>query len=113
MGHAFAMLTLRNPRYSELPGVEVEALADTGATFLCVPAEIAEVLRLENIDGRKEAVLTDGRRQFVPYVGPLEVRFKGRVASAARWSWASAFCSEPSRWRTWTSSSCRAAGGWT
>ena len=80
MGHAFAMLTLRNPRYSELPRVEVEALADTSATFLCVPAEIAEVLRLENIDGRKEAVLADGRRQSVPYVGPLEVRFKGRVS---------------------------------
>ena len=80
MGHAFAMLTLRNPRHPDLPPVEVEALADTGATFLCVPADVAEVLRLENIDGRKEAVLADGRRQSVPYVGPVEVRFKGRVA---------------------------------
>ena len=80
MGHAFAMITLRNPRYPDLPPVEVEALADTGATFLCVPADVAEALRLENIDGRKEAVLADGRRQSVPYVGPLEIRFKGRVA---------------------------------
>ncbi len=74
------MITLRNPRYPDLPPVEVEALADTGATFLCVPADVAEALRLENIDGRKEAVLADGRRQSVPYVGPLEIRFKGRVA---------------------------------
>ena len=74
------MLTLRNPRYPDLPPVEVEALAATGATFLCVPVSVAEALRLENVDGRKEAVLADGRRQSVPYVGPLEVRFKGRVA---------------------------------
>lgn len=80
MGHAFAMLTLRNPRYPELPAVEVEALADTGATFLCVPAAVAEALRLKAVSDRKEAVLADGRRQSVPYVGPLEVRFKGRVA---------------------------------
>ena len=80
MGHAFAMLTLRNPRFSDLPPVEVEALADTGATFLCVPASVAEALRLEPLADRKEAVLADGRRQSVPYVGPLEVRFQGRVA---------------------------------
>ena len=80
MGHAYVMITLRNPRYPELPPVEVEALADTGATFLCVPAEIATALRLEPVDDRKEAVLADGRRQSVPYVGPLEIRFKGRVA---------------------------------
>ena len=28
----------------------------------------------------QKAVLADGRRQSVPYVGPLEIRFKGRVA---------------------------------
>lgn len=80
MGHSFAMLTLRNPRHPDLPSVEVEALADTGATFLCVPADIAQALRLEAVADRKEAVLADGRRQSVPYVGPLEIRFKGRVA---------------------------------
>ncbi len=73
------MLTLRNPRYPDLPPVEVEALADTGATFLCLPAAVAEALRLEPVD-RKEAVLADGRRESVPYVGPVEVRFKNRVA---------------------------------
>ena len=80
MGHAHAMITLRNPRFPDLPPVEVEALADTGATFLCVPADIATTLRLEPVADRKEAVFADGRRQSVPYVGPLEIRFKGRVA---------------------------------
>ncbi len=73
------MLTLRNPRYPELPAVEVEALADTGSTFLCVPAAIAEALRLETYD-HKDATIADGSRRRVPYVGPLEVRFKNRVA---------------------------------
>ena len=80
MGLGFAMLTLRNPRYPDLPAVEVEALADTGATFLGVPADVAEALRLESVEGRKEAVFADGRRQSVPYVGPVEIRFKNRVA---------------------------------
>lgn len=74
------MITLRNLRYPDLPAIEVEALAGTGATFLCVPADIAAALRLEPAADRKEAVLADGRRQSVPYVGPLEIRFKGRVA---------------------------------
>ena len=73
------MLTLRNPRYPELPAIEVEALADTGSTFLCVPSEIAEALRLEIYD-HKDATIADETRQRVPYMGPLEVRFKNRVA---------------------------------
>ena len=73
------MLTLRNPRYPDLPPVEAEALADTGATFLCVPAAVAEVLRLETYEHR-EATIADGSRRRVPYVGPLEVRFKNRTA---------------------------------
>ena len=79
MGHASTLLSLSNPRRPELPPVEVEALADAGATFLCVPVAVAEALRLETAD-RKEAVLADGRRQSVPYVGPVEMRFKNRVA---------------------------------
>ena len=73
------MLTLRNPRYPELPPVVVEALADTGSTFLCVPAAIAEALRLERYD-YKDATIADGSRRRVPYMGPIEVHFKNRVA---------------------------------
>lgn len=79
MGLCFVMLTLRNPRYPELPSVEVEALADTGSTFLCVPSHIAEQLRLETYD-HKEATIADGSRRLVPYMGPLEIHFKNRVA---------------------------------
>lgn len=79
MGVAFAMLTLKNPRFPELPAVEVEALADTGSTFLCVPAHIARELRLD-VYAEKEATIADGSRRLVPYVGPVEVHFKNRVA---------------------------------
>ena len=73
------MLTLRNSRYPDLSAVEAEALADTGATFLCIPMAVAEALQLETHD-HKEATIADGSKRRVPYVGPLEVRFKNRVA---------------------------------
>ena len=73
------MLTFRNPRYPEIPPMDVEALADTGSTFLCVPAAVAEALRLE-VHDRKDAIVADGSRQRFPYVGPVEVHFGNRVA---------------------------------
>ena len=79
MGLCFDVLTLRNPRYPDLPAVEAEALVDTGSTFLCVPAAIAEALRLE-VYAHKDATIADGSPRRVPYMGPLEVRFKNRVA---------------------------------
>ena len=78
MGLAYAMLTLRNPRFPELSPVEAEALADTGAVHLCVPEHVAVQLRLDVYD-HKEVPLADGSRQVVRYMGPLEVRFKNRV----------------------------------
>ena len=79
MGLVFAMLSLRNPRFPELSPLEVQALADTGSVHLCVPEHVALQLRLEEYD-RKEVVIADGSRRVVPYMGPLEVRFKNRVA---------------------------------
>ena len=73
------MLSLRNPRFPELSPVEAEALADTGAVHLCIPQHIALQLHLEEYD-RKEVIIADGSRRVVPYMGPLEVRFKNRVA---------------------------------
>ena len=73
------MLSLRNPRFPELSPFETQALADTGAVHLCIPEHVALQLRLEEYD-RKEVVIADGSRRVVPYMGPLEVRFKNRVA---------------------------------
>jgi hypothetical protein len=38
-------------------------------------------LELEEID-QKEVTLADGTRKVVPYVGPIEIRYKNRVGFA-------------------------------
>jgi clan AA aspartic protease len=78
MGLINANIILKNPRKPDLAPVEVEALADTGAVHLCIPKHIQLQLSLEEIDN-KEVTLADGSRTLVPYVGPIEVRFKNRV----------------------------------
>jgi clan AA aspartic protease len=61
-----------------LEGVNVEALVDSGSTHLCIPEHIQLQLQLEPIDN-KEVTLADGSKKLVPYVGPIELRFKNRV----------------------------------
>jgi clan AA aspartic protease len=73
------MLTLRNPRRPETAPMQVEALADTGSVYLVIPEHIGLQLGLES-EGSKEVTLADGTRRMVPYVGPIETRFKNRVA---------------------------------
>jgi len=81
MGLINAKLILKNPRKPQLKPVEVEALADSTAVHLCIPAHVQIQLELEEID-RKEVTLADGSRRLVPYVGPIELRFKNRVGFA-------------------------------
>src|SRR5262245_8798523 len=78
MGLVKASLTLKNPRKPELLPVEVDALADSGAGHRCIPAHGQIQLGLEEIT-KKEASLADGSKLLVPYVGPVELRFKNRV----------------------------------
>lgn len=72
------MLNLRNPRYPDMKPVEVEALADTGSVHMCIPEHVAIQLKLEEYD-KKEVTIADGSKRLVPYMGPLETRFKNRV----------------------------------
>ena len=81
MGLTNANITLSNPRLPELEAVYIEALADTGAVHLCIPFRIQAQLQLEEID-RKEVTLADGSHRQVPYVGPIELRYKNRVGFA-------------------------------
>lgn len=78
MGLVNGNLVLSNPRLPDLEGVNVEALVDSGSTHLCIPEHIQLQLRLEPIDN-KEVTLADGSKKLVPYVGPIELRFKNRV----------------------------------
>lgn len=61
--------------------VTINALADTGAVHLCIPAHIQIQLKLDEID-KKEVTLADGSQRLVPYVGPIELRYKNRVGFA-------------------------------
>ncbi|MFH1562332.1 MAG: clan AA aspartic protease [Nitrospirota bacterium] len=81
MGIINAKILLRNPRKSELEPVEVETLVDSGAVHLCIPEHIRIQLELDEID-KKEVTLADGSQKLVPYVGPIELRFKNRVGFA-------------------------------
>ena len=74
MDIADAKVLLTNPTKPELAPVEVEALADFCAVHLCIPEHIRIQLKLDEID-KKEVSLADGSKRFVPYVGPIELRF--------------------------------------
>jgi clan AA aspartic protease len=78
MGLVHAKVLLKNPRRPDLQPVEVEALADSGAIHLCIPAHVQIQLGLEEA-AKKEATLADGGKTLVPYVGPVELHFKNRV----------------------------------
>ena len=78
MGLVSAKIQLSNPVDRSLSPLETAALAGTGALHLCISTHIQIQLKLTEID-RKEVILADGSRQLVPYVGPIETRFKNRV----------------------------------
>ncbi len=65
----------------DLDRVEAVALADSGALHLCIPEHIQIQLKLEPASN-KEVTLADGSRKLVPYVGPVELRFKNRIGFA-------------------------------
>jgi clan AA aspartic protease len=81
MGLVNGNVLLKNPRLPELAPVDVVALADSGAVHLCIPEHVQIQLKLEAIDN-KEVTLADGSKKLVPYVGPIELRFKNRVGFA-------------------------------
>ncbi len=81
MGLTNAKIQLRNPKLPELEPVEVDALADTGSVHLCIPVHTQIQLKLAQID-EKEITLADGSRKLVPYVGPVELRYRNRTGFA-------------------------------
>ena len=81
MGLVGAKILLSNPRDKALEPLEVDALADSGAVHLCIPEHVCIQLKLEEI-AQKEVMLANGGKLVVPYVGPLEIRYKNRVGFA-------------------------------
>jgi clan AA aspartic protease len=79
MGLITVSLKLANPRRPEIEPVEAEALVDTGSVFLVIPEHVRVQLQLDE-QAQKEVTLADGSRRLIPYVGPVETRFKNRLA---------------------------------
>lgn len=77
MGDVFTNISLTNPGRSDLKPVEVRALVDTGAGWLCIPEHISIQLDLQNGD-KREIAMADGSKSVVPYVGPIKVGFQDR-----------------------------------
>jgi len=77
MGLIHTKVFLSNPRNPELAPLEVTALVDTGAITMCIPQHIAVQLQLKEVE-KREVTVADGRRQLIPYAGPLQVTFQNR-----------------------------------
>ena len=59
MGLIHGTVQLSNPSRPELQGLEVRALADSGAVHLCIPEHIAIQLQLRELEQR-EVILAGG-----------------------------------------------------
>jgi hypothetical protein len=68
---------LRNARMPSL-ALQADALVDSAALHVFIPQSVCDQLQLEKL-GERELLLANGARRVVPYVGPLEVRFKNRA----------------------------------
>jgi clan AA aspartic protease len=79
MGLIYVNLTLSNPKRSDLQPVEAEALVDTRSVYLVIPEHVRVQLALD-ASMTREVTLADGSRRSIPYVGPIETRFKNRLA---------------------------------
>ena len=77
MGLTYATLRLTNLFNHQ--NVEVNALVDTGATFMCVTEEIALQLGFDISEVSQQMVtLADGHQRKVPKIAPVEIAFGNR-----------------------------------
>ncbi len=78
MGLTYATVRLTNLFTRQ--SVEVSALVDTGATFMCVTEEIALQLGFDVTEvGHQTVTLADGRQRRVPKIAPIEIGFENRT----------------------------------
>lgn len=77
MGLIYAALRLTNLFNHQQ--VQVNALVDTGATFMCVTEEIALQLGFDIAEVSQQTVtLADGHQRKVPKIAPIEIAFENR-----------------------------------
>lgn len=77
MGLTHANIKLTN--FVQKKSIEVNALVDTGATFMCVTAEIAAQLGFDITEVSTQYVtLADGSTRKVPRIAPIEIEYANR-----------------------------------
>ena len=77
MGLTYTKLKLTN--LFNRQQVEINALVDTGATFMCVTEEIALQLGFDTTEVSRQVVtLADGHQRKVPKIAPIEIAFENR-----------------------------------
>ncbi len=72
MGHAYTELTYANAAKPDVQPLMRSTLADSGATYLSIPEELGELLKLDVLEYR-EVEVADGRKAKVPYAGPVKI----------------------------------------
>ena len=78
MGLTYATLRLTN--LFNRQAVEVNALVDTDATFMCVTEEVAVQLGFDITEvSRQTVTLADGHQRRVPKIAPIEIAFANRT----------------------------------
>ena len=78
MGLAYADLHLTN--LFTRKAVEVKALVDTGAMFMCVTEAVAEQMGFDTTEvSRTVVMLADGHQRKVPGIAPVEIAFENRT----------------------------------
>lgn len=90
MGLTYANIELLNPDdvraarkglldQEDVRRIQMNMLVDSGALMLCINEEIKELLGFDEIFDYRQSRLADGSRLELPVVGPVEVRFEGRM----------------------------------
>jgi len=77
MGIVRTRVSLGNPKRPDLAPMEVDALVDTGAPHLRIPAHVVIQLQLEERE-KREVVVADGSKRLISYVGPIVTAFGKR-----------------------------------
>jgi clan AA aspartic protease len=77
--HDFALAEAGSLDPSKVRSITTEALVDTGATMLILPADVVERLGL-SVRGHRKVRYADDRIETVPWVGPVKMEIRGREA---------------------------------
>ena len=78
MGLTYATLRLTN--LFNRQSVQVNALVDPGATFMCVTEDVAIQLGFDVTEVSQQTVtLADGHQRKVPKIAPIEIAFENRT----------------------------------